>query len=435
MRHTQGTVLATVLACALAAAGCTSSSSSNSSQGTSTGAAKTVEIAVWEGYTDVEGTAFKGLVTQFNQTHPGIRVTTLETPNDFMLQKVLTAARGGTPPDVAYLFGSWAPNVAKIPSVVDLTSVAHSAEMNWSDFWPAEQAVATVNGKIIGIPALVDNLAIVYNKQLFSQLKLTPPQPTWTWDDFRAAAKALADPKAKRLGWSIPADASEDTVWHWEAMLWEAGGDILTPDNTKAAFDSAQGLEAMTMLKSMAVDDKSVYIDTTNSKYVDLFNAGKIGMLVTGPWDLSSFTVPTGVQIMPSFASSAAGHQSIAGPDNWVVFDRGNDRRQAAITFLNWLTAPAQARAFSLQTGDLPIRESLANDAAFVAQMDAKLPGVKAFIDNLANVKKARPQVEAYPKISEALGNAIVGVLLGKVSPDAALAQAAAATNQALAGG
>src|SRR5215468_8024309 len=128
MKHTRGTILATVLTCALAAAGCSSSSSSNSSQGTSTGPAKTVKIAVWEGYEDVEGKAFKGLVTQFNQTHPGIQVSTLETPNDFMLQKVLTAARGGTPPDVAYLFGSWAPNVAKIPSVVDLTSVAQSPE-------------------------------------------------------------------------------------------------------------------------------------------------------------------------------------------------------------------------------------------------------------------------------------------------------------------
>ena len=434
MTHLARITTAIALTGALAITAC-SSSKPDASSTSSPGTGKTVKIAVWEGYTDTEGKAFADLVSQFNRTHPGIRVTTLETPNDYMLQKVLTAVRGGSPPDVAYLFGSWAPSVAKIPSVVDLTSTAHSPEMNWNDFWPAEQQVATVNGKIIGIPALVDNLAIVYNKSLFTKLGLAPPSPDWTWDDFRNAAKALTDPAAKRVGWSIPADASEDTVWHWEAMLWEAGGDILTPDNSKSAFNSPQGLQATHLLRSMAVDDKSVYIDTTNSKYADLFNAGKIGMLVTGPWDLSGFTVPTGVQIMPSFASSTAGHQSIAGPDNWVVFDRGNDRKQAAITFLNWLTAPAQARAFSLQTGDLPIRQSLANDAAFVSQMDSKLPGVKAFIDNLGNVKKARPQVEVYPKISAALGNSIVGVLLGKVSPDAALAQAASATNQALAGG
>ncbi len=343
--------------------------------------------------------------------------------------------RGGAPPDVAYLFGSWAPNIAEIPSVVDLTAVAQQASLGWPDFWEGTQQAATVGSKVIGIPALVDNLAIVYNKALFDQAGITPPTADWTWDDFRAAAKRLTNASDKQYGWSIPADASEDTVWHWEAMLWEAGGDILTPDSTQAAFNSPQGLQAMTTLKEMAVDDKSVYVDTTNSKYRDLFNAGKIGMLVTGPWDLSSLDVEYGVQIMPTFAGSPAGHQSISGPDNWVVFDNGEARRNAAITFLTWLTAPAQVKEFSLKTGDLPIRQSVGDDKSVVEQMEGSLPGVTTFIDNLANVKKARPQVAAYPKISEALGEAIVGVLLGKIDPQAALDQAARATDQALAGG
>ena len=52
----------------------------------------------------------------------------------------------------------------------------------------------------------------------------------------------------------------------------------------------------------MAVTDKSMYLDPTDSEYANLFNSGKIGMLVTGPWDLSGFpNVKYGVQIMPSF--------------------------------------------------------------------------------------------------------------------------------------
>jgi multiple sugar transport system substrate-binding protein len=218
-------------------------------------------------------------------------------------------------------------------------------------------------------------------------------------------------------------------------MLWEAGGAILNAGNTKAAFNSPAGLRAMTTLKQMAVDDKSVYVDTTNSKYMDLFNANKIGMLVTGPWDLSSVHVPYGVQIMPSYPGSSAGHQSIAGPDNWVLFDNGSDRVAAAKTFVTWLTAPAQVKEFSLATGDLPIRQSVGNDSAVVAQMNKKLPGLKVYVENLSNVKQARPQVAAYPKISEALGNAIVGVLLGKLSPQQALDQSASATDQALSSG
>jgi multiple sugar transport system substrate-binding protein len=310
-----------------------------------------------------------------------------------------------------------------------------SKQVDWEDFYPGERAVATVDGKVIGMPALVDNLAVVYNTSLLKKAGVPTPTADWTWDDFRAAAKKLTDPATKQYGTSYPADASEDSVWHWEAMLWQAGGQILNADDTKAAFNSPAGLQSMTTLKQMAVDDKSVYVDTTNSKYMDLFNAGKIGMLVTGPWDLSSVHVPYGVQIMPTYAGSSAGHQSISGPDNWVLFNNGSDRVQAAKTFVTWLTAPAQVKEFSLATGDLPTRRSVGDDQSVVGQMNDKLPGLSVYIHNLSNVKQARPQVTAYPKISESLGNSIVGVLLGKLSPQAALSQSAGATDQALASG
>jgi multiple sugar transport system substrate-binding protein len=412
-------------ALSLALAGC--GGGSGSSSGATT-------ITMWNGWTDQEGKAFTGLVQAYEKSHPDVDVKVLYVNQDYSLQKVSTAVRGGSPPDISYLYGSWAPNIATVPSLVDLTSTVKKPSVNWNDFYPGERKVATVGSKVVGIPALVDNLAIVYNKKLFADAGVSPPSADWTWDDFRAAAKKLTDPTTKQFGWSMPANDSEDTVWHWEAMLWEAGGQILNADNTKAAFDSPEGLRAMTMLRDMAVTDKSVYLDTTNSKYTDLFNAGKIAMLVTGPWDLSTFHVDTGVQIMPAFAGSSGGHQTIAGPDNWVVFDNGTARRTAALDFLTWLTAPAQVKTWSLQTGDLPTRASVANNAQLTQQMNAKLPGVKTFIANLANVKNARPQIPEYPKISLALSNAIVGVMLGKLDPQTALDQAAAATDSALAG-
>ena len=159
-------------------------------------------------------------------------------------------------------------------------------------------------------------------------------------------------------------------------------------------------------------------------------------MLFTGPWDLSSFPdVDYGVQIMPTFASSDSGHQTIAGPDNWVVFDNGSERKQAAVDFVRWLTAADQVRTTSLATGDLPIRESVGQDTSFQQQLDQNLPGSSTFVKNLSNVKKVRPAVEQYPAISEAMGQAIVSVLLGKAEPGEALDQAAQATNDALSGG
>ncbi|HEY2174256.1 MAG TPA: ABC transporter substrate-binding protein [Mycobacteriales bacterium] len=418
---------AIVAAAALALAACSSGSDSSASGGVT-------KIVVWHGYIDVEGKAFNSMVKQFEKSHPNIQVSSLESTNDYALQKVLTAVRGGTPPDIAYMYGSWSPNIAKIPQLVDLSSTVKGAGWNWNDFYPGERATATVGSKIVGVPALVDNLAIVYNKKLFAQAGVSPPTPSWTWTDFRNAAAKLTDKSKGQFGWYFPADASEDSVWHYEAMLWEAGGNILNPDNTKAAFDSPEGIKALTTLQQMA-QDKSVYIDTSNTKGSQLMNAGKIGMMVTGPWDLSSLpNISYGVQIMPTYPGSPGGHQTISGPDNWVVFNNGSAQTQAAETFLKWLTAPAQIKTFSRATGDLPTRASVGDEPGFVKELNDNLPGTAAFVANLANAKKARPQVTQYPKISEALGNEIVAVLLGKATPAAALKAAAAETNQALTG-
>jgi multiple sugar transport system substrate-binding protein len=177
-----------------------------------------------------------------------------------------------------------------------------------------------------------------------------------------------------------------------------------------------------------------MYLDPTDEAYTNLFNSGKIGMLVTGPWDLSAFpNVKYGVQVMPAFPGTSGGHQTISGPDNWVIFSNGSARTRAAEKFLLWLTAPAQVRYWSLQTGDLPTRASVGAASGFSAQMNTALPGVATFISNLNNVKQARPQITQYPKISTILGTMVVSVLLGKSQPQAALSSAAQQVNQALA--
>jgi multiple sugar transport system substrate-binding protein len=422
------TVLTVLAAATAALTGC-GSDAAGSGGGSGT-------IQIWEGYTGAEAKAFAHLVAEYQAQHPGQKVSSLYVNNDNTLQKVLTAVRGGSPPDIAYLYGSWAPNVAQIPEVVNLTQVVSQSAVNWNDFWTGERDVATVNGKVIGIPALVDNLAVVYNKTLFAKAGLAPPTADWTWQQFTADAQKLTDPAIKQYGTAYVTPGTEDTVWHWEALLWEAGGQLLSADGKQAAFNSPAGLASLDTLRAMALTDKSMYLDPTDSAYANLFNSGKIGMLVTGPWDLSAFpNVHYGVQVMPSYPGTDGGHQTISGPDNWVVFNNGSAQVSAAEQFILWLTAPAQVRYFSLQTGDLPIRQSVAQQASLSKQMNTALPGVAAFVANLANVRQARPQIPQYPKISEILGTMVVSVLLGKSQPQAALQSAAQQVSQVLAAG
>jgi multiple sugar transport system substrate-binding protein len=433
-----------IAAIALVAAACTSGSESSTS-GSPGASGAPIELTMWHGYgkvidnqgqTNYEAKSLTDLVDEFNSSHPDIHVNLLyEAVNDRALEKLMVGLQGGLQPDIAYQYGTSIPQLSTAPAIMDLTDLVQDPAFDWSDFVPGAQAAATVDGRVFGIPALIDNLAIVYNKDLFDAAGIDPPTEDWTWDDFRAAAKALTDPSQQHWGFAFPVDASEDTVWHYDAMLWEAGGDILNADNTEAAFNSSAGVEALTTLRDMAVTDQSIYLDQQNTGKADqLFNAGNIGMLVTGPWALSAYPdVNYGVQIMPSFPGGS--HATIAGPDMWVLFDNGDGRGQAAWQFVSWLTAAQQVEQDSMEAGHLPTRISVGEAPGFQKEFDDKFPGEGLFVANLANVTKARPVLTSYDEISQIMGEAIVKVMLGQADPKQALDDAASAANDVLAGG
>jgi multiple sugar transport system substrate-binding protein len=430
--------MAASLALVLLAAACGSSGSGGSAgSATSNGV---VNLVLWMGYTPpppasqgAEYESLKGLVADFTKLHPKIHIKMEYVDNDYALQKVTVALQGGEQPDISYQYGTNMPQIAQAPEVVNLTKIIKQPAFGWNDFTPGERDVATVNGKVLGVPALVDNLAVVYNKTLFAQHHLALPGPDWTWSQLAADAKAISDPAKKIFGLTFPADGSETTVWEYEAMLWEAGGHLLNPGGTQAAFNSPAGVQALQTLRSMQ-QAHALYLDfhpdagTSES----LFNSGKLGMIITGPWDLSSFPdVHYGVQIMPSFTPGGS-HQTISGPDNWVVFNNGTARVNASLEFLKFLVQPANLLKNSLATSDLPTRLSVQKLPGF-AGFNKKYPGAGLFAQNLHNVLQARPQIPQYPRISAALGREVVAALLGQASPQAALNSAAQQSNSYLA--
>jgi multiple sugar transport system substrate-binding protein len=410
----------------LAACGGGSSGSDSKAGGSTT-------ITVWHGYTDVEATEVTKLGTEWNTAHPTAKVNLVfDGGNDGVLQKTVAGFTAGLSPDVAYEYGSSAAPLARQPKLVDLTDRVKDPAFNWNDFFPSERQASTVNGKVVGVPALVDNLSLVYNKTLFDQAGVALPTADWSWDDFRAAATRLTKPGTKNYGWAYVNDGSEDTVWRYLAMLWQAGGDLLNTDNTKPVFDSSAGLAALNQLKQMAVTDKSVYLDSGNGNYLNLFNSGKIAMLWTGPWDLSSINsdIKYGVTLLPGYNGD---HQTISGPDLYMMFDHSDARTDASWQFVSWLTSPAVHLRFAIDTGDLPLRQS-ETELPDYQKFLAKYPADKVFVDNLSNVKHIRPNIASYPEISTAIGQMVQSVLLGKQEPQKALDSARDQVTSALAG-
>ncbi|MEV4060237.1 ABC transporter substrate-binding protein [Nonomuraea dietziae] len=394
-----------------------------------------VEITIWHGQEDASAKSIEKLVDRFNQSHPDIKVNTESggATADGMLPKITAALTSDSYPDIAYLYGSWAPNIARNPKTADLTEFVKDPAVQWKDFWASEREAVTVEGKVIGFPAVVDNMVVLYNKKVLAKAGLQPPTAGWTWDDFRAMAKQATDAQDGVFGTTWPISGGEEAVWGLWPMIWQAGGDILTPDHKKAVFNSAAGQQALGRLRAMAVDDKSVYLDSSPAeKGQKLFESGRLGLFLSGPWvlpDLQAAKVDYGVSPLPG---TNGNHETISGPDNWVVFDHDERRVKASATFLAWLTAAEQQLVWMGDTGSLPIRESITKLPGYQDYLD-KYRGIDVISANLANSKRVRPATTRYPRVSAFVAEAVAQTLLGRSDVKTALDEAVAKSDAALA--
>ncbi len=396
-----------------------------------------VTITWWTGQSDQAEKILEGLAAEFEKEHPNvtIKISSGASSTEELLQKLSAGFASDTYPNISYSFGSWASELESSGRTQDIRDKVSDPALGWDEFSAAARATVQPTGeKIIGFPALVDNISLLYNKTVFDAAGVAYPTEDWTWDDFRAAAKKLTDPATETYGYAYSVSGSEETTWQFWPHLWQNGGEILSDDQKTAAFASEEGVKALDFLRSMAVDDKSVYLDQTDTKFAQLFAADRIGMMTSGPWqlyDLGTAGTSYGVTVLPG---TNGDHQTVSGPDIWALFDTGDvNENYWSFELLAWLTAPEQDLRWNVEFGNLPLRASEIDSPEFQAQVEA-LPGLDIMAANNANAINSRPTVSGYVGLSEAIGSAISNVLQGQGSSKEALEKAAKKADEALAG-
>ncbi|GAA2901812.1 ABC transporter substrate-binding protein [Streptosporangium fragile] len=418
---------------ALALAAMAGASVSGCASGADDGAAAggPVTIELWHGQTDVGREAIERLVADFERAHPDIKIDTGGgVLADAMLQKVTAALAAGSYPDIAYIFGSDLANVARSPQVVDLTDMMSSGPTPWTDYWAPARAAVTLGDKIKAAPALLDSLAVVCNKKVFSAAGVDLPKEGWTWQEFTETAKRLTDKGSGTFGTGWPGTGDEDTVWRMWPLIWDLGGDVIAPGGREIGF-ATTGERALEVVRTL-VGDASVYVDPKpgSEQMYKVFLAGRMGMVITGPWQLPDIVgaeIDYHVVPLPSFSGKPI---TISGPDTWTVFDNGEARVKAARTFLAWLMQPEQDVRWDVEAGSLPLSKRTQSLPAWSKQVE-KTEGLSVFVKTLETAR-VRPNDPAYPHVSKALGEAVVAVLLGKSTPAEALSACAAKANTAL---
>ena len=436
MTHPLKVWSAAALAAALMlTAACSSGSGGGSSGGGSVDPNAPVTIEMWTGQTEEAQTLLENLAKEFTEEHPNVtlKVSPGASSTEELLQKISAGFAGDRYPDISYAFGSWAGQLEASGRTLDITEQVQAPDVKWDEFSASARATAQPTGaKTIGFPAIADNLSLIYNKKLFDDAGIAYPTNEWTWEEFRDAAKKLTDAAKGTYGYAYSVSGTEETTWQFWPHLWQNGGKILSEDGKKAEFASEAGTKALSYLRGMAVTDKSIYLDQTDTKFGQLFTNSRIGMITSGPWqlyDLKAAKTPYGVAYLPG---TNGDHQTVSGADIWTLFDhRDANRAHWAYEFTEWLTAAEQDERWNVEIGNLPLRTSEISSAAFEKQVKA-YPGLEIMAANAANAKQPRPTIPGYVGLSEAIGGSISKVLQGQGEPAAALAEAATKADEAL---
>src|SRR5271165_3373818 len=128
------------------------------------------------------------IANDYNATHKGVKVELKYLENEAFKAKLPTMLQSSDRPD---LFYSWSGGVLQAQDragfLKDITADVASVESAMS---PTAVDAFKVDGKVVGVPFEVGEVAFYYNKKLFEKAGVKA-EDIKTWDDFLGAVKKL----------------------------------------------------------------------------------------------------------------------------------------------------------------------------------------------------------------------------------------------------
>ncbi|MBA4379229.1 MAG: ABC transporter substrate-binding protein [Anaerolinea sp.] len=390
--------------------------------------AKPVEITLWHQYDKANAALLDILVGEFNSAHPNIKVTAVIQPSYDEYKTLLKAAiLSGTTPDVATVDLIWVPEYVKDGALQPLDEfISSDSQFNINDFYPMLTNYDIMDGKRYGLPFTVNNMQLIWNKDLFTKSGLDPEKPPKTWDEMKAMAEQCSDPANGVVGFEFfTQPPGEGVTWQFQVWLWAAGGEFLNADNTKAAFNSPEGLKALTFVSDMLQGHGSA------PGPWGAFGDQKACMQLDGSW-LFGYRKGAPFQwgIAPVPAPVGGKTASNTGGEHIIMF-KNSAHKEAVWEFIKFLTSTQTQLRFDMETGFLPIIKSVGENQNYLNWVNVTEPRMLPFINGMPYAH-TRPATPLYNQVSEAFAREIQKALLGIASPADALSAAEKAVNEVL---
>jgi multiple sugar transport system substrate-binding protein len=407
-------------AVAAMAAGC-----GNGSAATSGGRTTVTFDYLWTG---TEAQKLQQIIAQFNASQKQIKVVGVANPD---MQKQLASMSSSTGSfDISDNFGNNVGSWAAKGILTPLNGYMQSAGMSTGDFIPAAMDEVTYKGQVYSLPIAVHDFELVYNKAEFAAAGISSPPVTTDQlaADIGKLTKVGKNGQITQLGLGNP-----DTGTTLTTLGYVFGGTWDGPHNDAPSPQDPGDLAALNFYTKNITDK---YGAANVAKFTagwgqygspqDPFYTGKVAMIIDGEWQpvMISENAPHldwGVTDIPYPANDPALKGTTQLTASTLFIPANAPNKQAAFTFLKYLTSPAAMLKFSLALGNLPARTSLLDNPAFNS-----IPNFSVWLQALKspNVHTLASQPYSQQYASD-LATALNSALLGSVTPANALASVA----------
>lgn len=357
----------------------------------------------------------KIIVPAFEKANPGITIKYVDIPYDSMLKKLTTSAAGGVLPDLVRADLGWVPKLGALGVLAPLdTAMSDFAKLS-GDTYPGSLATNKWGDHYYGLPLDTNTRVLITNPKTLAAAGIS--RPPATFEELKAAAPALAATKT-----SVFADGGLQG-WNVYPWIWSAGGEITSPDVTKATgfLDSAESVSAVQMLVDLYKQGAIPNLIIGNkgaTQTSDGLPKGKYSSILDGPWmtGVWSGQYPNFKPLYSPVPAGAGGSISVVGGED-IVMSASSKHQDAAMKFIRF-TQTADYQLAMAKTGQMSVVKSLDSQEASL------VPAFAPFIAQLQTAK-TRPAVPQASQIDTVLQNELTKAFQGTESVKDALSKAA----------
>ncbi len=147
--------------------------------------------------------ANKAIVAKWNAEHPDIQIEYVQGDWNSVHDQLLTSFEGGEAPDIFQYESAALGEFSKQGYLADLSGLV-SSDLK-GQIAPGVWETTTFDGKVTGVPFLLESQVVIANKKLLDAAGVTVPPATggWTWDEFQANAKKLTAGDVYGVAWAL----------------------------------------------------------------------------------------------------------------------------------------------------------------------------------------------------------------------------------------